>query len=150
MPAISRACDFGSAAFHGGDASHVPGKWIVMPSTAAVEVGQGVSLASQTGQVDPFIPGVACLPKKRRFRHLERPFGYIQESIDIIESDISSRLLSFERAQLFDFFANGTIGYRSRLLFHFLFRSENPGTRIRKTVNGQFTLSTSFHFSVLY
>jgi hypothetical protein len=59
-----------------------------------------------------------------------------QKSIYISESEALSSLLPFERAQLLDFFANRTVGDRSRFLFHFLFGSENPGTGIRKTVNG--------------
>jgi hypothetical protein len=74
--------------------------------------------------------------KKRRFQNLERLSRLTQKSMYISESAESTSLLPFERTQLLDFFANGTVGDRSRFLFHFLFRSENPGTGIRKTVNG--------------
>jgi hypothetical protein len=59
-----------------------------------------------------------------------------QGSINITDSAVSSSLPPFELTQLFDLVANGTIAHSSRFLFHFLLRPENPGTRIRKTVNG--------------
>ena len=49
------------------------------------------------------------------------------------------------RDRLFNLFVHRAVGDRILLFPHFLLGSENPGTRIGKTVNRQLTFLTSFH-----